>query len=78
MSKWALPALARGHEPQLPHPHALVPWVAHAYTRLAPPLGAPSQLQGADVIYTDVWASMGQKESIDERKRDFVNYQVRQ
>jgi ornithine carbamoyltransferase len=30
----------------------------------------------ADVIYTDVWASMGQKEEIDERVRIFSPFQV--
>jgi aspartate carbamoyltransferase catalytic subunit len=34
-------------------------------------------VKGADVIYTDVWASMGQKETIDTRKTDFAPYQVR-
>lgn len=34
-------------------------------------------VKGADVIYTDVWASMGQKETIDERKIAFAPYQVR-
>lgn len=33
-------------------------------------------VKGADVIYTDVWASMGQKESLETRKVDFANYQV--
>mmetsp|Transcript_17547 Transcript_17547/g.37915 ORF Transcript_17547/g.37915 Transcript_17547/m.37915 type:complete len:370 (-) Transcript_17547:682-1791(-) len=33
-------------------------------------------VKGADVVYTDVWASMGQKETIDIRKRDFQGYQV--
>jgi len=31
---------------------------------------------GADVIYADVWASMGQKEEADERARIFAPYQV--
>ena len=30
----------------------------------------------ADVLYTDVWASMGQEGEADERKRDFAGYQV--
>ena len=30
----------------------------------------------SDVIYTDVWASMGQKEEADERRRIFEPYQV--
>ncbi len=30
----------------------------------------------ADVIYTDVWASMGQKEEAEQRRRDFHGFQV--
>lgn len=31
---------------------------------------------GADVVYTDVWASMGQKHELEERKRHFQGFQV--
>ena len=31
---------------------------------------------GADVVYTDVWASMGQEEEAEERRKIFVPYQV--
>jgi len=31
---------------------------------------------GADVVYTDVWASMGQKEEAEQRKREFAGFQV--
>jgi ornithine carbamoyltransferase len=31
---------------------------------------------GADVVYTDVWASMGQEREADERRLFFVPYQV--
>ena len=33
-------------------------------------------MKDADVIYTDVWASMGQKEEIDERIKIFSPLQV--
>ena len=32
--------------------------------------------KGADVLYTDVWASMGQEAEAEERKKIFKNYQV--
>lgn len=31
---------------------------------------------GADVVYTDVWASMGQKEEADYRRKVFQGFQV--
>lgn len=32
--------------------------------------------QGADVLYTDVWASMGQEEEAEIRKKVFAGYQI--
>jgi ornithine carbamoyltransferase len=32
--------------------------------------------QGADVLYTDVWASMGQEDEADERALVFTNYRL--
>lgn len=32
--------------------------------------------QNADIIYTDVWASMGQEEESEIRRKDFGNYQI--
>ncbi len=32
--------------------------------------------QGADAVYTDVWASMGMEEEAEKRKRDFAGYCV--
>lgn len=31
---------------------------------------------GADAVYTDVWASMGQEEEAERRRRDFAGYTV--
>ena len=33
-------------------------------------------VEGADVVYTDVWASMGQEEEVEKRKQAFQPYQV--
>jgi len=33
-------------------------------------------VQNADVVYTDVWASMGQESEADERRKHFMKYQV--
>jgi len=33
-------------------------------------------VRGADAVYTDVWASMGQESEREQRKRAFANYQV--
>lgn len=33
-------------------------------------------VKGADVVYTDVWASMGQEEEAEQRRRVFAPYQV--
>ncbi len=32
--------------------------------------------RGADVLYTDVWASMGQEAEVAKRKHDFAGYQI--
>lgn len=31
---------------------------------------------GADILYTDVWASMGQESEAEKRRRDFCGYQL--
>jgi ornithine carbamoyltransferase len=33
-------------------------------------------VRGADAVYTDVWASMGQEAESERRRRDFAAYQV--
>ena len=39
---------------------------------------AKAASEGADVLYTDVWASMGQEEEADERSLVFPNYRLDQ
>lgn len=34
--------------------------------------------RGADVLYTDVWASMGQEDESDQRRKSFEHYQINQ
>ncbi|HYZ00557.1 MAG TPA: ornithine carbamoyltransferase [Candidatus Binatia bacterium] len=38
--------------------------------------GDLSAIQDVDVVYTDVWASMGQEKEAQERRRQFAEYQV--
>ena len=33
-------------------------------------------VKGADIVYTDVWASMGQKDELAERKKAFRGFQI--
>ena len=42
-------------------------------SQMSDPLGAVSD---ADFVYTDVWASMGQEEEADRRRKAFADYQV--
>ncbi len=39
-------------------------------------LSPQDAVEGADVVYTDVWASMGQEAEREQRARDFQAYQV--
>ena len=64
------------------HPEGHAP--SAGVVQLAAKLGGPPTLTqepheaatGAQVVYTDVWASMGQEAEAEERKRKFAPYQV--
>jgi ornithine carbamoyltransferase len=64
------------------HPPGRAP--SAGVVQLATKLGVPPTLTqnphegvaGAQVVYTDVWASMGQEAEAEERKKEFAPYQV--
>jgi ornithine carbamoyltransferase len=63
-----------------------IPQVVHRATEIAAGTGGGVEIgtdpkaaaQGADVLYTDVWASMGQEADVDERALVFPAYQLNQ
>jgi len=69
-----------------PHGYAPDPEIVNAARRIGKQTGAIIEITenataaatGANAIYTDVWASMGQEDQAAERKRIFAPYQVNQ
>jgi len=66
-------ACPKGYEPDA----GLMKAVAEAGVGTASIINDPLEaVKGADVLYADVWASMGQKEEADARAKIFAPYQV--
>ena len=78
----ALGCALTGAELTISHPpnHGPDPRVVKLAARLgdSPTLTEDPQegVAGARVVYTDVWASMGQEAEAEERKKQFMSYQV--
>lgn len=69
-------ACPKGYQPD---PHVLAEAqedAAHAGCTIAVEEDVMKAVKGADVLYTDTWASMGQEEEHDARKKIFAPYQI--
>ena len=66
-------ACPEGYEPDA---QILAEAARNPRARIMMTLDPHEAVKGADVVYTDVWASMGQEEEKEIRKRKFKGYQV--
>jgi ornithine carbamoyltransferase len=81
-SSWIYAAAVMGLELRLVIPEGYEP--RPAVLKRATALGAPpyrswpvnTALADTDVVYTDVWTSMGQEQEREQRRRDFAEMQV--
>ena len=64
-------ACPKGYEPDA----EIIKW-AHETGDLLITDDITKAVEGSDVLYTDVWSSMGMEAEIEERKRVFKNYQI--
>ena len=64
-------ACPKAHEPDA----ALMKWAAENGDFLCTD-NVLEAVAGADVLYTDVWASMGQEKEAEQRRKDFAGYQI--
>jgi ornithine carbamoyltransferase len=80
-NSWLNAAAAWGFELRLACPEGYDPDAdilarARALTRVRLVRDPREAIEGADVVTTDVWASMGQEEEAEKRKRDFAGFHV--
>jgi len=75
-NSWITAAELLGFELTLACPEGYDPQVKSSSGRVRVVREPAEAVRGADVISTDVWASMGQEEQILERQQGFKNYQV--
>lgn len=69
-------ASPKGFEPDSAVLEKAKAFAAASKTKVVVTNSAEEAAEGADVIYTDVWASMGQEDQAEDRKKVFVPYQV--
>lgn len=65
-----------GYKPQkdiVEHAQKNAKYMGSKVEILDDPIGA---VKNADIVYTDVWASMGQEKEVEERKKKFMGFQV--
>jgi len=69
-------ATPRGYEPKTRIVNQALELAAETGANLTAAHDAEATVSGADAVYTDVWASMGQEEEAAQRRVDFQPYQV--
>ena len=65
-----------GYEPAAEIVRAASETAAHTGGRVELTYDCQEAVRGADGVYTDVWASMGEEEEAEERRKIFAPYQV--
>jgi ornithine carbamoyltransferase len=69
-------ATPRGYEPDPKVVESAIADAKAAGTKIVLTHAIEEAVDDADVVETDVWASMGQEEEADKRRRDFEGWQV--
>jgi ornithine carbamoyltransferase len=69
-------ATPKGYEPDEALLKKIAPVSAQSGARIRLCAAPDEAAAGADVLYTDVWASMGQEKEAEKRKQDFRDFQI--